>query len=129
MQVWEHGQGQPGPRGLLVAYTKMAGARRFAGLDEDQRITAAVDAVSQVHPELPRQVEGGVSKCWDDDPWARGAWGMWRPGDMMRLEPHVARPEGGVHFAGEHTSPWPPGWMQSALESGERVAKEINDAA
>ena len=128
MQVWEHGQGQPGPRGLLVAYTKMAGARRLGGLDEAQRITAAAEAVGRVHPELPHQLEGGVSKCWDDDPWARGAWAMWRPGDMARLQPHIARPEGRVHFAGEHTSPWPPGWMQSALESGERAAKEINDA-
>jgi monoamine oxidase len=128
LQVWAQGHGQRGPRGLLVAYSKMAGARRFGELDEARRIGAAVDTVSQVHPELPGQVEGGVSTCWDEDPWARGAWAMWRPGDMTRLEPHVARPEGRVHFAGEHTSPWPPGWMQSALESGERVAKEINDA-
>jgi len=129
LQVWEHGHGQRGPRGLLVAYSKMAGARHVGALDEARRMAAAVAAVSQVHPELPGQLEGGVSKCWDDDPWARGAWAMWRRGDMTRLEPHVARPEGRVHFAGEHTSPWPPGWMQSALESGERVAKEINDAA
>lgn len=128
LQVWEHGQGQRGPRGLLVAYSKMAGARQVGELNEERRIAAAVQAVSHVHPELPRQTEGGVSKCWDEDPWARGAWAMWRPGDMTKLEPHVARPEGRVHFAGEHTSPWPPGWMQSALESGERVAKEINDA-
>jgi monoamine oxidase len=128
MQVWEHGQGRRSPRGLLVAYTKMAGASRFGGLDEAGRVDAAVEAVSHVHPELPGQVEGGLSKCWAEDPWARGGWAMWRPGDVTTLEPHVARPEGRVHFAGEHTSPWPPGWMQSALESGERVAKEINDA-
>jgi len=34
-----------------------------------------------------------------------------------------------VHFAGEHTSPWLGGWMHSALESGERVAREINEAS
>jgi monoamine oxidase len=128
LQVWEHGQGQRGPRGLLVAYSKMAGARQFDGLDEERRLAAAAAAVGHVHPGLAGEVEGGVSKSWDEDPWARGAWAMWRPGDVARLAPHVARPEGRVHFAGEHTSPWPPGWMQSALESGERVAKEINDA-
>jgi monoamine oxidase len=129
MQVWELGHTQPGPRGLLVAYTKMAGAREVGALDEERRIATSVAAVSKVHPELPRQLEGGVSKYWDEDPWARGAWTMMRPGDVKRLEPHVARAEGGVHFAGEHTSPWPGGWMQSALESGERVAREINEAA
>jgi monoamine oxidase len=46
---------------------------------------------------------------------------------MFSLLPHIARPEGRVHFAGEHTSMWP-GWMQGALESGNRVAHEIKQA-
>ncbi len=129
MQVWELGYSQPGPRGLLVAYTKFSGAREFDGLDEERRVATAVDAVARVHPELPRQFEGGRSKSWDQDPWARGAFAILRPGDVTRLEPHIARAEGRVHFAGEHTSPWLGGWMHSALESGERVAREINEAA
>jgi monoamine oxidase len=129
MQVWELGHTQTGPRGLLVAYTKCSGARELGGLDEERRIASAVEAVTRVHPELPRQFEGGRSKSWDEDPWARGAFAILRPGDVMRLEPHIARAEGRVHFAGEHTSPWLGGWMHSALESGERVAREINEAA
>jgi len=129
MQVWENGYSQPGPRGLLVAYTKFAGARELDALDENQRVAMAVDAVSRVHPELPRHLEGGRSKSWDQDPWARGAFAILRPGDVMGLEPYIARAEGRIHFAGEHTSPWLGGWMHSALESGERVAREINEAA
>ena len=128
MQVWELGHNQPGPRGLLVGYTKMSGARQISGLDEAQRVSATLEAVIKVHPELPRHFEGGTSKCWDEDPWARGAWATSRPGDMRSLEPHVARAEGRIHFAGEHTSPWTGAWMQSALESGERAAREINEA-
>jgi monoamine oxidase len=129
MQVWENGYTQTGPRGLLVAYTKCSGARELDALDEERRITTAFDAVARVHPELPRQFEGGRSRSWSDDPWARGAFAILRPGDVTRLEPHIARAEGRVHFAGEHTSPWLGGWMHSALESGERVAREINEAA
>ncbi|HET9317787.1 MAG TPA: FAD-dependent oxidoreductase [Vicinamibacteria bacterium] len=128
MQVWELGHSQPGPRGLLVAYSKFSGAREFDALDEESRLVTAVDAVSKVHPDLPRHCEGGLSKSWDQDPWARGAFAILRPGDVTRLEPHIARPEGNVHFAGEHTSPLLGGWMHSALESGERVAREINEA-
>jgi monoamine oxidase len=126
MQVWELGHDQAGPRGLLVGYTKMSGARQIARLDEEQRLAATLEAVTRVHPGLPREFEGGTSKCWDEDPWARGAWAISRPGDMQNLEPYVARPEGKIHFAGEHTSPWHGGWMQGALESGERAAREIN---
>jgi monoamine oxidase len=129
MQVWELGHTQAGPRGLLVGYTKFSGAREIDGLDEERRITTTVDAVAKVHPDLLRHFEGGQSKCWDQDPWARGAVAVLRPGDVTRIEPHIARAEGRVHFAGEHTSPWLGGWMHSALESGERVAREINEAA
>ena len=128
MQVWAHGHTQPGPRGLLMAYAKFAGARELDALDEERRVAAAVDAVAKVHPELPRHCEGGRSKSWDQDPWARGAFAILRPGDVARLEPYIARAEGNVHFAGEHTSPWLGGWMHSALESGERAAREINEA-
>ena len=128
MQVWELGHKQPGPRSLLVGYTKMSAARQIGDYGEAQRITATLEAVAKVHPELLRHFEGGTSKCWDEDPWARGAWASRRPGDMRSLEPHIARPEGRIHFAGEHASPWLNGWMQGALESGERVAREVNEA-
>lgn len=129
MQVWELGHNQPGPRGLLVGYTKMSGARQIGALDEAQRLAVTLEAVTRVHPRLPREFEGGTSKCWDEDPWARGAWAISRPGDMRSLEPHIARPEGAIHFAGEHASPWHGGWMQGALESGQRAAREINEDA
>jgi monoamine oxidase len=36
-------------------------------------------------------------------------------------------PEGRVHFAGEHLSPWF-SWIQGALESALRAVKEIHEA-
>ncbi|HEV8136750.1 MAG TPA: FAD-dependent oxidoreductase, partial [Pyrinomonadaceae bacterium] len=42
--------------------------------------------------------------------WARGA-AYYKPGQFSTLLPHVARPEGRIHFAGEHTSVWIDGWM------------------
>lgn len=47
---------------------------------------------------------------------------------MSALQPHIGRAEGRIHFAGEHAST-SPGWMQGALESGNRAAQEINEAA
>jgi monoamine oxidase len=43
---------------------------------------------------------------------------------MTAMMPAIARPEDGIHFAGEHTSAWT-GWMEGALESGERAAREV----
>jgi monoamine oxidase len=77
---------------------------------------------------MREQFEGGAAKCWDTDEWARGAYAWFKPGEMGSLLPHIARAEGRVHFAGEHASS-APGWMHGALESGNRVAQEINEAA
>ena len=43
---------------------------------------------------------------------------------MTSIMPDIVRPEDRLHFAGEHTSSWM-GWMEGALESGERAAREI----
>ena len=119
---------QPGSRGILACDTAGIQARRLTAMKEDRRVEVALEEMSRVYPELRRHFERGASKCWDEDEWARGAYAWFRPGQMLSLLPDIARPEGCVHFAGEHTSAWV-GWMQGALESGVRVAREISEAA
>src|SRR5262245_9947304 len=119
--------GRMGGRDILVSYLSGAQARRVAAMNKDERITSTLDRFEKIFPGLRENFEGGASFCWDEDEWARGAYSILKPWEMFSLLPHVARPEGRVHFAGEHASAWP-GWMQGALESGNRAAKEINAA-
>lgn len=118
---------QPGVRGILRTSMGGAEARRVAAMKEGERISFALGLMDKVHPRVRENFEGGASKCWDEDEWARGAYTWFRPGEVAALFPHIAGAEGRVHFAGEHTSAWP-GWMQGALESGNRVAREVNAA-
>ncbi|MCI0463405.1 MAG: FAD-dependent oxidoreductase [Gemmataceae bacterium] len=117
----------PGPRGILEAFTAGPAARRLGALGEQDRLAFALAEMERVFAGLGAACEGGASYCWDDDPWARGAYAWFRPGQFTSLMPELARAEGRVHFAGEHTSPWP-GWVQGALHSGHRAAREINAA-
>jgi monoamine oxidase len=126
--LFEHTVNQPGGRGILEAQAFGADARRLARMAENDRIRFALSQVEQVFPAAGKDYERGTSKCWDDDPWARGAFAYFRPGRMLALLPHLARAEGRVHFAGDHTSAGP-GWMQGAVESGLRAAQEISEAA
>jgi len=119
--------GQMGGRDILVSYLSGAQARRVAAMNNYERITSTLDRFEKIFPGLRVNFEGGASFCWDEDEWARGAYSILKPWEMFSLLPHVARQEGRVHFAGEHASAWP-GWMQGALESGNRAAKEINAA-
>jgi monoamine oxidase len=97
-------------------------------LSEEKRIAFVTEQMSRFYPAIGEYFEGGISKCWEEDPWARGASSWYRPGQMAELWPHMARPEGRIHFAGDHTSPYIR-WMQGALYSGNRAAVEINEAA
>lgn len=119
---------QPGSRGILQAFPISIHSRRITGMSESERIQSALAQVETIYPGMRENFEGGVTKCWDADEWARGVSAFYKPGQFSSLYPHVARPEGRIHFAGEHTSIWVDGWMQGALESGERVAREVNGA-
>ena len=118
---------QPGPRGILQCYSGGPQARQITLMKESERITFVLEQMKKVYPGIRENFEGGISKCWDEDEWARGASSWYRPGQMSELWPHVGRSEGRVHFAGDHTSAWIR-WMQGALYSGNRAAREVNEA-
>ena len=125
--VWEMTANRPERRGILHSYMGGPAARRVAAMREPRRISFVLGEMEKVYPGIREHFEGGASKCWDEDPWSRGASSWYRPGQMNELWPHVARAEGRVHFAGDHTSAWIR-WQQGALHSGLRAAREINDA-
>ncbi|MGB7923839.1 MAG: flavin monoamine oxidase family protein [Pyrinomonadaceae bacterium] len=128
MNVYDAAANQPGKRGLLESFMAGPQARRVTGMKEGERINYTLEQALRLYPALRENFEGGATKCWDEDEWSRGDYAWFKPGQLQGLLPHIARAEGRVHFAGEHASAWP-GWMQGALESGNRAAREINEAA
>jgi monoamine oxidase len=126
--IFDHTVNQPGSRGILEAQITGPDARRLAGMAEAERIEFALKYLEQVFPGIRNHYERGVTKSWDEDPWARGAFAYFRPGQMLALRPRLAPAEGRIHFAGDHTSTWS-GWMQGALESGLRAAHEVLESA
>jgi monoamine oxidase len=115
------------PRGaLLASYTWGQDALRWGGMDEETRLEEALEDVAKVHPEIVDEYEVGASHAWYNDRWARGAFALFEPEQETRLQDHIVRPEGRVRFAGEHCSLWH-AWIQGALESGIRAAREIHE--
>jgi monoamine oxidase len=121
--VWDCAEGQPGERAILECYTSGERARRLAALSEPQRVRLAIENLDKLFPGA--SYEKAVSVAWDADPLARGAFAWFKRNQMSEILPHIASREGRVFFAGEHTSPWF-GWMQGALQSGNRAASEVN---
>ena len=126
--VYDVGAFQDAKHGLLQTYSGGAHARRLAALPEAQRKDELVSALDRVFPGARAQCESAVCWSWDQQPHSRGASAWFAPGEMSRHATHLASAEGRVHFAGDHTSPWIR-WMQGALYSGLRAAREVHEAA
>lgn len=123
-EVWHPTYGKPGRRGLLQAYNYERYADHLDQLGEADRIEQEIRDMEEVHPGLRTHLEGLVVKSWALDPWQRGAYTLYNVG-QLEFYADICRPEGQIWFAGEHASPYP-GWIQGALMSGIKAAKEIN---
>jgi monoamine oxidase len=71
-----------------------------------------------------------IRTSWSADPWARGSYSFLPVGADPALRAALAQPiDGRLFFAGEATSTTAPATVHGALESGRRVAAEVDDAA
>jgi monoamine oxidase len=124
-EIWDAAYDRQGAtRGLLGATAGGAAGREFIAKKDAGSLAFGVDLVADAFPGIRSAFEKGIVHQWAQDRWSQGAFVAFAPGQMTALVPELARPEDRVHFAGEHSSSWM-GWMEGALESGERAAREI----
>jgi monoamine oxidase len=124
-RIWNTSVLQPDPhRGMLHSYMIDRNAVAFARIPAQDRLSHCLRTVGQFLPQLPAQVEASYVKVWSEDPWQLGAFALPKPNQFHWIWPAARKAEGRVHFGGEHTSVWI-GYMNGALESGERCAQEI----
>jgi monoamine oxidase len=115
----------PAEPGVLVAsYSWGRDARRMAAMPHEQRVKVCVDVLEHVHPDIHKDVLGSASACWDNHPWARGAFALPSPSETPVHLENGRRPEGRLFFAGEHLS-FNPGWIQGAIISALDAAEEL----
>ncbi|HXB16342.1 MAG TPA: NAD(P)/FAD-dependent oxidoreductase [Solirubrobacteraceae bacterium] len=62
---------------------------------------------------------------WSEDPWVHGAYSYYRVGQASSYGTIARRTEGRMLFAGEHTSIANIGFLDGAVETGERAARRL----
>lgn len=107
----------------MVLYAQGHAADALASMDDSARVAHSVDLLDRMFPGVTPQTADAVVHSWGDDIWARGAQALIAD-DGVRAD--LGRPEGKIHFAGDFVRG---GWMDDALASAERVAKEVCAAA
>jgi monoamine oxidase len=123
-EIWDCTHDLPGSRGILGVTAGGAVGRAVLEMTDEESVAYGKDLVADAYPEIDANFEKGVAHRWGREPWSMGAFAVLHPGQGTSILPHLATPEDRVHFAGEHTSAWM-GWMEGALDSGERAAHEI----
>ena len=126
-EIWSSAHDRPGSRGLLQLYLQGPSSERASKMSEDERIRYGIEQVERVFPGLRANLEYATSQCWDNDRWSGGATRLMDVGQVTAFHAEAGRAEGRIHFAGEHTSTWF-AWMNGAIESGSRAAREVNSA-
>ena len=124
IDVWDYSRDQPGTRGILGVYASGRMALQVTARDPVQRGPLVLEMMERIQPGMRENYEGSASYSWVEDPWALGAAAEFKAGQLSKHYDAFRAPEGRIHFAGEHTSPWN-AWMNGGLESGLRVASEI----
>lgn len=123
-ELWHPTWDAPDPEGVLLTYVFGSRANELDELDDDARVARVLEHWEEFLPGVSGHVVSGTSHSWQRDPWSRAAWAWPTRMQDVELGDELARPEGPIHFAGEHIS-GARGWMQGAFESGLRAVAEI----
>jgi monoamine oxidase len=124
--TWDVTRSQPGTAGILVDYT---GGNIGAGFGTGTPAERAAKFLKQLEPVLP-----GISSRWNGtatidfwtgNQWSKGSYSYWKVGQYTKFAGAERQAEGACHFAGEHTSIDFQGYLNGAVESGERATSEI----
>ncbi|MBE3102939.1 MAG: flavin monoamine oxidase family protein [Bacilli bacterium] len=122
-----HGIGENGPGVITASYTWEDDSVPWDSLSEESRIQEALKNLATIHGQrVYDEFITGASHSWAQNPYSGGDFTLFKPEQETELFHALSSPEGRVHFAGEHTA-LPHAWIQGAIESGIRVAHEVND--
>ncbi|MEO8105727.1 MAG: NAD(P)/FAD-dependent oxidoreductase [Actinomycetes bacterium] len=133
--TWESGSADSSDRQYALV-TIFAGGAAGATYPTDQPHGTAptevadqtLDALDEMLPGIAAAQVGGVwLDYWTKDPWVKGSYAAFLPGNMTSFLGLMGRSEGRAHFAGEHTSVYSQGYLNGGAESGSRVAAEVLD--
>ena len=127
--TWEVSRAQPGTSGILVWYTGgNPGVAVGTGTVQSQVQKSFLPKIEPVLPGATARWNGLATRdFWTGYQWTKGSYSYWKVGQYTRFSGAEKERSFNCHFAGEHTSQDFQGYLEGAVESGERAASEILD--
>jgi monoamine oxidase len=131
-QTFESSRSQPGNSGILVNFLGGEPAAQLLAYTDKELEEKTKEFLDKLEPALPGSNNkwNGLATVdhWLSNQWSKGAYSYWKVGQYTKFAGILGEREGNILFAGEHTSIKFPGYLNGAVETGERAAHEvIND--
>jgi len=130
-QTFESSRAQRGKSGILVNYTGGETAAQLFAITDGKLKETAISFLDKLEPVLPGSVNkwNGLATIdhWLSNRWSKGAYSYWKVGQYTKFAGILGEREGNIFFAGEHTSTLYPGYLNGAVETGEKAAQDVID--
>jgi monoamine oxidase len=127
--TWDVTRAQGGRSGILVDYTGGLVGASFGRGTPRQRAREFLVQIEPVLPGLRDQWNGRATvDFWLGYRWTLGSYSYWKVGQYTQFAGVERLPEGNCFFCGEHTSIDFQGYLNGAVETGERAAGEVLDS-
>ncbi|MFI6521649.1 flavin monoamine oxidase family protein [Spirillospora sp. NPDC050679] len=118
-----------GSRGILMGFINQTNIRRLDSAPPEQLRAAGLDSFAKLFGDKARSPVRTAYQRWDNEVWSGGGpVGIAPPGVLSDFGTALRAPCGPVHWAGTETSDFWTGYMDGAVRSGERVAREVHAA-
>jgi monoamine oxidase len=118
-----------GTPGVMLAFVEGAHARELSHSSPDERRKSVVECIARCFGPRAARPEEFLELDWSAERFSGGCYGaLLAPGVLSDYGPGLREPCGLLHWAGTETSPVWAGYMDGAIRSGERVAREVGSA-
>ena len=115
-----------GSPGVLVGFVTGDEARAVADLRAEDREAIVLDCFVRFFGERARTPTRFIEQSWEREEWTRGCpTCRFPPGGWTAWGPYLRVPIGRIHWAGTETATEWSGYMEGAVQSGERAAQEV----
>jgi monoamine oxidase len=116
-----------GSQPALVTFSDGGVARVWGDRSPEERRQAVLAELARFFGPQAAHPTGFIEKNWGEDPWSGGCYaGIMGPGVMTDCGSALRQPSGRIHWAGTETAVEWTGYIDGAIESGQRAAGEVS---
>jgi monoamine oxidase len=126
MKVTLESSPQDGSPGIIAGFVGGHEGRVWSGRSKSDLRRAVLQNLANYFGSEALHPRDFIAQNWSSQQWSRGCpVGLFPTGMLLDYGPALRDPVGRIHWAGSETSTFWVGYMDGAVRSGERAAREV----